>query len=128
TGARQAGDRARRELRRELRQGARTGRSQPRFRKLSRRGPAGRQAVEPRLLLLQSPLPQGAHRREAGEADGLRGRAGDVRRHQRLDLKRASHGSGLTVDLKHWKLDVDADHLAWLAFERAGTTTNTFSS
>jgi len=32
------------------------------------------------------------------------------------------------VDLKHWKLDVDADHLAWLAFDRAGTATNTFSS
>ncbi|MGZ5032902.1 MAG: 3-hydroxyacyl-CoA dehydrogenase NAD-binding domain-containing protein [Usitatibacter sp.] len=32
------------------------------------------------------------------------------------------------MDLKHWKLDVDADHLAWLRFDRAGSTTNTFSS
>ncbi|HEX4779273.1 MAG TPA: enoyl-CoA hydratase-related protein, partial [Usitatibacter sp.] len=32
------------------------------------------------------------------------------------------------MDLQHWKLDVDADHLAWLAFDRAGTATNTFSS
>jgi len=32
------------------------------------------------------------------------------------------------VDLKHWKLEVDASHLAWLAFDRAGTATNTFSS
>src|SRR5437763_15973876 len=31
------------------------------------------------------------------------------------------------MDLKHWKLDVDGDHLAWLAFDRAGSTTNTFS-
>ncbi|HTS85139.1 MAG TPA: enoyl-CoA hydratase-related protein, partial [Usitatibacter sp.] len=32
------------------------------------------------------------------------------------------------MELKHWKLDVDADHLAWLAFDRAGATANTFSS
>lgn len=32
------------------------------------------------------------------------------------------------MDLKHWKLDVDGDQLAWLAFDRAGTSTNTFSS
>jgi 3-hydroxyacyl-CoA dehydrogenase/enoyl-CoA hydratase/3-hydroxybutyryl-CoA epimerase len=31
------------------------------------------------------------------------------------------------MELKHWKLDVDADHLAWLAFDCAGSTTNTFS-
>jgi 3-hydroxyacyl-CoA dehydrogenase/enoyl-CoA hydratase/3-hydroxybutyryl-CoA epimerase len=32
------------------------------------------------------------------------------------------------MDLKHWKLTVDADHIAWLYFDRAGTATNTFSS
>ena len=32
------------------------------------------------------------------------------------------------MDLKHWKLTLDADNLAWLAFDRAGGTTNTFSS
>jgi len=32
------------------------------------------------------------------------------------------------MDLKHWKLEIDGDHLAWLRFDRAGTTTNTFSS
>ena len=32
------------------------------------------------------------------------------------------------MDFKHWKLSVDADSLAWLAFDRAGSTTNTFSS
>jgi len=31
------------------------------------------------------------------------------------------------MDLKNWKLDVDAEHLAWLWFDRAGSTTNTFS-
>ncbi len=31
------------------------------------------------------------------------------------------------MELKHWKLLVDGDHLAWLAFDRAGTATNTFS-
>ena len=31
------------------------------------------------------------------------------------------------MDLKHWKLDVDGNHLAWLTFDRAGSTTNTFS-
>jgi 3-hydroxyacyl-CoA dehydrogenase/enoyl-CoA hydratase/3-hydroxybutyryl-CoA epimerase len=31
------------------------------------------------------------------------------------------------MELKHWKLNVDGDHLAWLAFDRAGSTTNTFS-
>jgi 3-hydroxyacyl-CoA dehydrogenase/enoyl-CoA hydratase/3-hydroxybutyryl-CoA epimerase len=32
------------------------------------------------------------------------------------------------MDLKHWKLDVDGEQLAWLTFDRAGSTTNTFSS
>jgi 3-hydroxyacyl-CoA dehydrogenase/enoyl-CoA hydratase/3-hydroxybutyryl-CoA epimerase len=32
------------------------------------------------------------------------------------------------MDLKHWKLTVDGENLAWLAFDRAGETTNTFSS
>jgi enoyl-CoA hydratase/carnithine racemase len=32
------------------------------------------------------------------------------------------------MELTHWKLDVDADHLAWLRFDRAGSDTNTFSS
>ena len=32
------------------------------------------------------------------------------------------------MELKHWKLDVDAGHLAWLKFDRAGSDTNTFSS
>jgi 3-hydroxyacyl-CoA dehydrogenase/enoyl-CoA hydratase/3-hydroxybutyryl-CoA epimerase len=32
------------------------------------------------------------------------------------------------MDLKHWKLTGDADALAWLTFDRAGATTNTFSS
>ncbi|HET7728910.1 MAG TPA: 3-hydroxyacyl-CoA dehydrogenase NAD-binding domain-containing protein [Usitatibacter sp.] len=32
------------------------------------------------------------------------------------------------MDLKHWKLATDGDNLAWLAFDRAGETTNTFSS
>jgi 3-hydroxyacyl-CoA dehydrogenase / enoyl-CoA hydratase / 3-hydroxybutyryl-CoA epimerase len=31
------------------------------------------------------------------------------------------------MELTNWKLDVDADHLAWLRFDRAGSTTNTFS-
>ena len=31
------------------------------------------------------------------------------------------------MELKHWKLNVDADHVAWLYFDRAGSTTNTFS-
>jgi len=31
------------------------------------------------------------------------------------------------MELKHWKLNVDGDHLAWLYFDRAGATTNTFS-
>jgi len=30
--------------------------------------------------------------------------------------------------LKHWKLTRDADGIAWLAFDREGATTNTFSS
>ena len=29
---------------------------------------------------------------------------------------------------KHWRLEVDADQLAWLTFDRAGSSTNTFSS
>ncbi len=32
------------------------------------------------------------------------------------------------MELRHWKLDGDAEGLAWLAFDRAGTGTNTFSS
>jgi 3-hydroxyacyl-CoA dehydrogenase/enoyl-CoA hydratase/3-hydroxybutyryl-CoA epimerase len=32
------------------------------------------------------------------------------------------------MDLTHWKLSVDGDNLAWLAFDRAGSNTNTFSS
>ena len=32
------------------------------------------------------------------------------------------------MDFKHWKLTVDGDNLAWLAFDRAGETTNTISS
>jgi 3-hydroxyacyl-CoA dehydrogenase/enoyl-CoA hydratase/3-hydroxybutyryl-CoA epimerase len=32
------------------------------------------------------------------------------------------------MDLKHWKLSIDADSLAWLYFDRAGASTNTFSS
>src|SRR4051812_29539838 len=32
------------------------------------------------------------------------------------------------MELTNWKLSVDADNVAWLAFDRAGTATNTFSS
>ena len=32
------------------------------------------------------------------------------------------------MELKNWRLNVDADHLAWLAFDRAGASTNTLSS
>ncbi|QJR13926.1 3-hydroxyacyl-CoA dehydrogenase NAD-binding domain-containing protein [Usitatibacter palustris] len=32
------------------------------------------------------------------------------------------------MELKHWKLSVDSDNLAWLYFDRADGTTNTFSS
>ena len=32
------------------------------------------------------------------------------------------------MDLKHWKLTVDGEHIAWLAFDRAGASTNTLSS
>ena len=32
------------------------------------------------------------------------------------------------MELRHWKLTVDADNLAWLAFDRAGEGTNTISS
>ena len=32
------------------------------------------------------------------------------------------------MELKHWKLTVDGDNLAWLAFDRAGEGTNTISS
>src|SRR3954465_3036559 len=31
------------------------------------------------------------------------------------------------MELNHWKLNVDGDHLAWLWFDRAGSATNTFS-
>jgi 3-hydroxyacyl-CoA dehydrogenase/enoyl-CoA hydratase/3-hydroxybutyryl-CoA epimerase len=32
------------------------------------------------------------------------------------------------MDLKHWKLEIDAQNLAWLWFDRAGSATNTFST
>ena len=32
------------------------------------------------------------------------------------------------MDLKHWKLETDAQNLAWLWFDRAGTATNTSST
>ena len=32
------------------------------------------------------------------------------------------------MELKHWRLNVDADHLAWLVFDRADSSTNTLSS
>jgi 3-hydroxyacyl-CoA dehydrogenase/enoyl-CoA hydratase/3-hydroxybutyryl-CoA epimerase len=32
------------------------------------------------------------------------------------------------MDLKHWKLEVDGDNLAWLWFDRAESATNTFST
>lgn len=32
------------------------------------------------------------------------------------------------MDLKHWKLTVDGEQIAWLAFDRGGATTNTLSS
>ena len=32
------------------------------------------------------------------------------------------------MQLSHWKLEVDADNLAWLWFDRAGSDTNTFST
>jgi 3-hydroxyacyl-CoA dehydrogenase/enoyl-CoA hydratase/3-hydroxybutyryl-CoA epimerase len=32
------------------------------------------------------------------------------------------------MDLRHWKLTRDAEGLAWLAFDRAGSATNTFST
>src|SRR5688500_13496760 len=32
------------------------------------------------------------------------------------------------MDLKHWKLSIDGESLAWLYFDRAGSATNTFSS
>src|SRR5438876_9817076 len=32
------------------------------------------------------------------------------------------------MELKNWKLEVDAENLAWLSFDRAGTETNTLSS
>ena len=31
------------------------------------------------------------------------------------------------MELKHWKLNVDGENLGWLWFDRAGSTTNTFS-
>jgi 3-hydroxyacyl-CoA dehydrogenase/enoyl-CoA hydratase/3-hydroxybutyryl-CoA epimerase len=34
----------------------------------------------------------------------------------------------MALALKHWKLTTDAEQLAWLRFDRAGTGTNTFSS
>ena len=32
------------------------------------------------------------------------------------------------MDLKHWKLETDAQNLAWLWFDRAGSATNTFAT
>ena len=32
------------------------------------------------------------------------------------------------MELTHWKLDVDGEHIAWLWFDRAGSATNTFSA
>ena len=32
------------------------------------------------------------------------------------------------MDLKHWDLETDAQSLAWLRFDRAGSATNTFST
>jgi len=32
------------------------------------------------------------------------------------------------LEFKNWKLNVDGEHLAWLWFDRAGSSTNTFSS
>ena len=32
------------------------------------------------------------------------------------------------MDLKHWRLETDAENIAWLWFDRAGTATNTFST
>lgn len=32
------------------------------------------------------------------------------------------------MDLKHWRLETDADNIAWLWFDRAGSATNTFST
>ena len=32
------------------------------------------------------------------------------------------------MNLQHWKLETDAENLAWLWFDRAGAGTNTFSS
>jgi 3-hydroxyacyl-CoA dehydrogenase / enoyl-CoA hydratase / 3-hydroxybutyryl-CoA epimerase len=32
------------------------------------------------------------------------------------------------MELRNWKLTVDAGHIAWLVFDRAGASTNTFSS
>ena len=32
------------------------------------------------------------------------------------------------MNLQHWKLETDAENLAWLWFDRAGASTNTFSS
>jgi 3-hydroxyacyl-CoA dehydrogenase/enoyl-CoA hydratase/3-hydroxybutyryl-CoA epimerase len=32
------------------------------------------------------------------------------------------------MDTKHWKLSIDSESLAWLYFDRAGASTNTFSS
>ena len=29
---------------------------------------------------------------------------------------------------KHWRVETDADNLAWLTFDRADSSTNTFSS
>ncbi len=32
------------------------------------------------------------------------------------------------METRHWKLETDAENIAWLAFDRAGSATNTFSS
>lgn len=46
-----------------------------------------------------------------------------------LEERRSSLQQKASVpDFRHWTLEVDADNLAWLAFDRAGTSTNTFST
>src|SRR3954469_20451869 len=46
----------------------------------------------------------------------------------RTSRRRCTSEERKTMELKHWKVTVDGDNLAWLAFDRAGSATNTFSS
>src|SRR5438132_8645426 len=39
-----------------------------------------------------------------------------------------STATGATATLRHWKLDIDGDGLAWLTLDRAGESTNSLSS